>query len=67
MDTPYRLSKVLADVVKAFGRSQRIFLACDLTMPTERFYLGEAQKVAEESQNRKAEFILVVDKPERRR
>jgi len=67
MDTPYRLSKVLAEVVKAFGRSQKIFLACDLTMPTERFYLGEAQKVADESQNRKAEFILVVDKPERRR
>lgn len=67
MDTPYRLSRVLADVVKAFGRSQKIFLACDITMPTERLYLGEAQKVAEESQNRKAEFILVVDKPERRR
>jgi hypothetical protein len=36
-------------------------------LPTERFYLGEAQKVADESQNRKAEFILVLDKPDRRR
>jgi 16S rRNA (cytidine1402-2'-O)-methyltransferase len=67
MDTPYRLSKVLAEVVKAFGRTQKIFLACDITLPTERFYLGEAQKVADESQNRKAEFILVLDKPDRRR
>jgi 16S rRNA (cytidine1402-2'-O)-methyltransferase len=67
MDTPYHLSKVLAEVVKAFGRSQKIFLACDITLPTERFYLGEAQKVADESQNRKAEFILVLDKPARRR
>jgi len=67
MDTPYRLSKVLAEVVKAFGRSQKIFLACDITLPTERFYLGEVQKVVDESQNRKAEFILVLDKPQRRR
>lgn len=67
MDTPYHLSKVLAEVVKAFGRSQKIFLACDITLPTERFYLGEVQKVADESQNRKAEFILVLDKPQRRR
>jgi len=67
MDTPYRLSKVLAEVVKAFGRSQKIFLACDITLPTERFYLCEVQKVVDESQNRKAEFILVLDKPARRR
>ena len=67
MDTPYRLSKVLAEVVNAFGRSQKIFLACDITLPTERFYLGEVQKVVDESQNRKAEFILVLDKPQRRR
>ncbi|MEA4812141.1 MAG: SAM-dependent methyltransferase [Anaerolineaceae bacterium] len=67
MDTPYRLSKLLDEVSKAFGRQQQVFLAADLTMPSEKLLLGEVQAVAAQVQNRKLEFILIIDKPQRRR
>lgn len=66
MDTPYRMTKLLDEVIKAFGRYQPIFLACDLTMPNEKNYLGTAQEVASAVQNRKAEFILIIDRPSKR-
>jgi len=67
MDTPYRLKKLLLEVSKVFGKSQQVFLACDLTLPTEALYLGPIQEVIIQVQNRKAEFMLILDKPQRRR
>lgn len=67
MDTPYRLAKLLAEVAAAFGKNRTIFLAVDLTLPSEKVYLGSVQEVQQEVQNRKAEFILIIDKSSRRR
>ncbi len=67
MDTPYRLVKLLDEVNKIFGRQQQIFLALDLTLPSEATYLGTVQDIAAQVQGRKAEFILILDRPQRRR
>jgi Predicted methyltransferases len=67
MDTPYRLVKLLDEVIKTFGRQQQIFLSLDLTLPSEAVYLGSAQDVVAQVQGRKAEFILILDRPQRRR
>ncbi|MFZ3070206.1 MAG: 16S rRNA (cytidine(1402)-2'-O)-methyltransferase [Anaerolineaceae bacterium] len=67
MDTPYRLSKLLQEVVLVFGKKQSIFLACDLTLPDERLIQGTAEEVLTRVNNRKAEFILIIDKPQRKR
>ena len=67
MDTPYRLAKLLDEVSRTFGRQQQIFLALDLTLPSEMTYLGTVQDVASQVQGRKAEFILILDRPLRRK
>lgn len=67
MDTPYRLVKLLDEVSQTFGRQQQIFLALDLTLPSEATYIGTVQDVAAQIQGRKAEFILIMDRPQRRR
>jgi len=66
MDTPYRLVKLLDEVSKVFGRQQRIFLALDLTLPSETTCLGTVREVTAQVQGRKAEFILILDRPQRR-
>ena len=67
MDTPYRLGKLLDEVGTTFGRLQQIFLALDLTLPSEATYLGTVQDVTTQVQGRKAEFILIMDRPQRRK
>ena len=67
MDTPYRLTKLLDEVSKTFGHQQQIFLALDLTLPSEATYLGTVQDVTAQVQGRKAEVILILDRPHRRR
>lgn len=67
MDTPYRLTKLLDEISKVFGRQQQVFLACDLTLPSEAVFMGSVLEVAASVRGRKAEFILVIDKPPRRR
>ena len=67
MDTPYRLVKLLDEVSRTFGRQQQIFLALDLTLPSEMTCLGTVQDVAAQVQGRKAEFILILDRPLRRK
>jgi 16S rRNA (cytidine1402-2'-O)-methyltransferase len=60
MDTPYRLKPLLEDVVKVFGKHRRITLACDLTLPTEKIFRGNAQDVLNSLHRNKAEFILFI-------
>ena len=67
MDTPYRMVRLLEDVTRVFGKKQRVFLACDLTLRSERLLLGEAEQILQQVQNQKAEFILVLDTPSRRK
>jgi 16S rRNA (cytidine1402-2'-O)-methyltransferase len=63
MDTPYRLHRLLEDVVKFFGKDIPVALAFQLTMKDEKFYRGTAEKVLSiaEKQNLKGEFVLIVN------
>ena len=66
MDTPYRLQRLLQEVQQSFGKKQNIFLACDLTMPEEHLYLGPVDEILPKILNRKAEFILILDHPQKK-
>ena len=63
METPYRLKAILADLAKIFGGSKEIVVAFDLTLPTEKFYRGQASGIARiaESNNLKGEFVLLIN------
>jgi 16S rRNA (cytidine1402-2'-O)-methyltransferase len=60
MDTPYRLSALLDDVGKVFGKNHAVTLACDLTLPKETIYRGTVAEVLSQVNKKKAEFILIV-------
>jgi len=63
MDTPYRLIRLLSDVVNIFGSATPVVLAFELTMKDEKYYRGSAQKVLNiaERNNLKGEFVLIVN------
>jgi 16S rRNA (cytidine1402-2'-O)-methyltransferase len=63
MDTPYRLKRLLEDVVNLIGKSVPVVLAYNLTMADEKYYRGSAEKVLSiaEKRNLKGEFVLVVN------
>ncbi len=69
MDTPYRLKSVLADIIKVFGTNQRLVIAFDLTMKTEKFYRGSAQSLLNhvEKTNLKGEYVLLLDNIKRKK
>ncbi len=67
MDTPYRMAKLLDEVASVFGSKQTIFLATNLTLPSEKIYLGSVQEIQAKVQQRKAEFILIIEKSNWRR
>jgi len=63
MDTPYRLKRLLSDVVNIFGNATPVVLAFELTMKDEKYYRGSALKVMNiaEKNNLKGEFVLIVN------
>jgi 16S rRNA (cytidine1402-2'-O)-methyltransferase len=67
MDTPYRLKRLLSDVVNIFGSASPIVLAFQLTMKDEKYYRGSAQKVLNiaEKNNLKGEFVLIINNRKR--
>ena len=67
MDTPYRLSAVLADAIKVFGKGRQATLACDLTTRQERVIRGTLGELLEKMDGKKAEFMLVIHAYERNR
>ena len=63
LETPYRLKRLLTDVVTFFGPHQKISLAFNISMKDERIYRNSASvilKIATEN-NLKGEFVLLVD------
>lgn len=60
MDTPYRLQKLLDEVITAFGKSCQAMLACDLTLSTETIYRGTLHEIRSSLKKQKAEFMLVL-------
>lgn len=63
METPYRLTRLLQDIVSFFGNNINVVLAFELTTEREHFYRGTAEEVLKtaEEENLKGEFVLVVD------
>ncbi len=63
METPYRLKRILEDVIHHFGPNKQIVLAYKLTMTEELVLRNSASKVLKEieKKNLKGEFVLLVD------
>lgn len=63
METPYRLKRILEDVIKYFGAKQSTVLAYKLTMPEEKIFRDSAANILKnvEKQNLKGEFVLLID------
>lgn len=63
METPYRLKRILEDILKTFGPNQKVVLAYKLTMPEETIIRNSVQKVLNivKRNNLKGEFVLLVD------
>lgn len=61
MDTPYRLTKLLEEVIATFGKNCNALLACDITLPTETLLSGTLQEILSQVKGKKLEFILVLD------
>ncbi len=60
MDTPYRLTQLLEDIAKVFGKNCFVTIGLDLTLPGETIFRGEAADIIHQVNNRKGEFILIV-------
>ena len=60
MDTPYRMTRLLEEVSRTFGKKQEITLACDMTQPTEKIYRGQVENILKELKSKKSEFILII-------
>jgi 16S rRNA (cytidine1402-2'-O)-methyltransferase len=63
MDTPYRLGRLLDEVIQTFGRDQMAFLGCDLTLPNEFILHGRIDEISRKVAGQKREFILILDTP----
>jgi 16S rRNA (cytidine1402-2'-O)-methyltransferase len=63
METPYRLIRLLQDIVSFLGKNINIVLAFELTTEREHFYRGTADEVLKiaEEENLKGEFVVVVE------
>jgi 16S rRNA (cytidine1402-2'-O)-methyltransferase len=63
LDTPYRLRRLLADIVNFFSKNIPVVLAYELTTKNEKYYRGVAEGVLRiaEKENLKGEFVLVVN------
>ncbi len=63
LETPYRLKRLLNDIIKHFGPGQFIVLAYKLTMKEEKIFRDSASMVLQEveKENLKGEFVLLLD------
>ncbi|MCB9208625.1 MAG: 16S rRNA (cytidine(1402)-2'-O)-methyltransferase [Ignavibacteriales bacterium] len=63
METPYRLKRLLEDIIKNFAPSQHIVLAYKLTMPEEKIFRDTVANIIKivEQKNLKGEFVLLLD------
>lgn len=60
LDTPYRLSNLLQDVSRVFGKNASVTLAVDLTLPNEKILRGPVAELLNMQLGKKSEFILIV-------
>ncbi|MCD6577020.1 MAG: 16S rRNA (cytidine(1402)-2'-O)-methyltransferase [Anaerolineaceae bacterium] len=60
MDAPYRLPRLLSEVIEVFGKACLITLAFDLTLATEKVLHGSIEHILKKMIDKKGEFILIV-------
>jgi 16S rRNA (cytidine1402-2'-O)-methyltransferase len=60
LDTPYRLTALLTDVSRVFGKGVNVILACDLTLPSERIFRGQISSILNQTSGKKCEFVLII-------
>jgi len=60
MDAPYRLPRLLSEVISAFGETRKITLAFNLTLPGEKVLHDTAEHILQKMKDKKGEFILIV-------
>lgn len=63
METPYRLQKLLDEILQHFNENTYVVLAYELTKENENYYRGkikDIQKIAKNN-NLKGEFVLIID------
>ena len=60
MEAPYRLTRLLEEIVSEFGKNQLITLAYNLTMEGERILHGSISSILKQMKDRKGEFILII-------
>lgn len=60
MDTPYRLERVVSEVVSIFGKKQLVTLAFNLTQTDEQILHGTVHEISNQLKTRKGEFVLIV-------
>jgi 16S rRNA (cytidine1402-2'-O)-methyltransferase len=63
MDTPYRLVSLLQDLADAFGKTRRVCIAYNLTLPDEQIFRGDASMLAARftSHPIKGEFVIIIE------
>jgi 16S rRNA (cytidine1402-2'-O)-methyltransferase len=63
MDAPYRLMPLLKSAQDELGEGRQMVVACNLTMPGERFVRGTARQVVEvfEREPFEGEFVCIVE------
>lgn len=63
METPYRIKRILNDIINFFGPDQNIILAYKLSMPEEQIFRDTAKRILNsiEKNNLKGEFVLVIN------
>lgn len=63
METPYRLMRILDDILREFGAQIMVSVAYKLTMPEEKIFRGTISSVKKviEKLELKGEFVMVID------
>lgn len=63
MDTPYRLLPLMRDIAGVLGKSRRVCIAFNLTMPEEQIFRGNASDLYQlvSKKDLKGEFVVVIE------
>jgi 16S rRNA (cytidine1402-2'-O)-methyltransferase len=63
METPYRLRKLVSECARTFGGKRQAVLAYNLTLPDEKIFRDNLQRIAKLSEEKKlkGEFVLIID------
>ena len=61
LDTPYRLSKVLASIKKIYSKNKQIALCLDITTDSEEIVIDDVSNLLDKYSNiKKREFVIVI-------